>query len=54
MYELFDQAVQSGRHFLIRIVQNQMTVENEQILDNHTRNTLQRPYKGAYSPGFKM
>ena len=33
MYELFDKAVQSGRYFLVRIVQNRMTVENGQILD---------------------
>jgi hypothetical protein len=32
-YELFDKAIQSGRHFLIRIVHNRMTVENGQILD---------------------
>ncbi|MDR2078728.1 MAG: hypothetical protein LBP74_03270 [Treponema sp.] len=32
-YELFDKAIQSGRHFLIRIVHNRKTVENEQILD---------------------
>jgi hypothetical protein len=32
-YELFDKALQSGRHFLIRIVHNRMTVENGQILD---------------------
>jgi hypothetical protein len=32
-YELFGKALQSGRHFLIRIVQNRMTVENERILD---------------------
>jgi hypothetical protein len=32
-YELFDKAIQSGRHFLIRIIQNRMTVENEQIVD---------------------
>jgi hypothetical protein len=32
-YELFDKALQSGRHFLIRIINNRMTVENEQILD---------------------
>jgi hypothetical protein len=31
--ELFDKAIQSGRHFLIRIVHNRMTVENGQILD---------------------
>jgi hypothetical protein len=33
IYELFDKAIQSGRHFLIRIVHNRMTVENGQILD---------------------
>jgi hypothetical protein len=33
MYELFDHAVQNDRLFLIRIVQNRMTVENERILD---------------------
>jgi hypothetical protein len=33
-YELFDKAIQSGRHFLIRIVHNRMTVENGHILDN--------------------
>ncbi|MDR2739725.1 MAG: hypothetical protein LBB68_07845 [Treponema sp.] len=32
-YELFDKAIQSGRHFLIRIVHNRMAVENEQIVD---------------------
>jgi hypothetical protein len=32
-YELFDKALQSGRHFLIRIVHNRITVENGQILD---------------------
>jgi hypothetical protein len=32
-YELFDKALQSGRHFLIRIVHNRMAVENGQILD---------------------
>jgi hypothetical protein len=32
-YELFDKALQSGRHFLIRIVHNRMTVENEQKMD---------------------
>jgi hypothetical protein len=32
-YELFDKAVQSGRHFLIRIVHNRITVEHERILD---------------------
>jgi hypothetical protein len=32
-YELFDKAVQSGRHFLIRIVHNRITMENERILD---------------------
>jgi hypothetical protein len=36
-YELFDKAIQSGRHFLIRIVHNRMTVENGQILDNIRR-----------------
>jgi hypothetical protein len=30
-YELFDKAIQSGRHFLIRIVHNRMTVENGRI-----------------------
>jgi hypothetical protein len=33
IYELFDKAIQNGRHFLIRIVHNRMTVENGQILD---------------------
>jgi hypothetical protein len=33
IYELFDMAIQSGRHFLIRIAQNRMSVENGQILD---------------------
>jgi hypothetical protein len=33
MYELFDKAEQNDRLFLIRIVQNRMTVENERILD---------------------
>jgi hypothetical protein len=33
IYELFDKAIQSRRYFLIRIFQNRMTVENEQILD---------------------
>jgi hypothetical protein len=33
MYELFDQAVQNNQLFLIRIIQNRMTVENERILD---------------------
>jgi hypothetical protein len=32
-YELFDKALQSGRHFIIRIIQNRMTVKHEQILD---------------------
>jgi hypothetical protein len=41
-YELFDKATQSGRHFLIRIVHNRMTVENEQILDK----IRQTPGKG--------
>jgi hypothetical protein len=33
IYELFDKAIQSGRHFLIRICENRMTVENGQILE---------------------
>ena len=33
MYELFDGADQSGRAFLIRIVQNRKTAENKKILD---------------------
>jgi hypothetical protein len=33
MYELFDEAVREGQAFLIRIVQNRKTVENEKILD---------------------
>jgi hypothetical protein len=33
IYELFDKAVQNNLLFLIRIVQNRMTVENERILD---------------------
>jgi hypothetical protein len=33
MYELFDKAVQNDRLFLIRIVQNRMTMENGRILD---------------------
>ncbi|MDR2095037.1 MAG: hypothetical protein LBP76_05915 [Treponema sp.] len=37
IYELFDQAIQSGRHILIRIVHNRMTVEHERIL-YHTGN----------------
>jgi hypothetical protein len=37
MYELFDKAVQNDRLFLIRIVQNRMTVENERILDTIRR-----------------
>jgi hypothetical protein len=32
-YELLDKAIQSGRHVLIRIVHNRMTVENEQKPD---------------------
>jgi hypothetical protein len=32
-YELFGKALQSGRHFLIRIVPDRMTVENKEILD---------------------
>jgi hypothetical protein len=32
-YELFDKAIQSGRHFPIRMVHNRMAVENGQILD---------------------
>ncbi|MHC6203328.1 IS4 family transposase [Breznakiellaceae bacterium SP9] len=39
IYELFDKAIQSGRFFLIRIVQDRMTVENEKILDK-IRGTL--------------
>jgi hypothetical protein len=31
IYELFDMAIQSGRHFLVRIAQNRMTVENGEI-----------------------
>ena len=33
MYELFDEAEREGKAFLIRIVQNRKTVENEKILD---------------------
>ena len=33
MYELFDEASSSGRAFLIRIVQNRKTVENQKIID---------------------
>ena len=33
MYELFDEAESKGQAFLIRIVQNRKTVENEKILD---------------------
>jgi hypothetical protein len=33
MYELFNKAVQNDWLFLIRIIQNRMTVENERILD---------------------
>ena len=33
MYELFDEADSKGQAFLIRIVQNRKTAENEKILD---------------------
>jgi hypothetical protein len=33
MYELFDEATQSGQSFLIRIAQNRKTIKNEKILD---------------------
>lgn len=33
MYELFDEAIQTCRSFLIRIAQNRKTVENTKILD---------------------
>jgi hypothetical protein len=33
MYELFNKAAQNGWFFLIRIIQNRMTVENERIFD---------------------
>jgi hypothetical protein len=45
-YELSGKALQNGRHFLIRIIRNRMTVENGQISDT----IRETPGKGTYSP----
>ena len=40
MYELFEKAIIENRNFLIRIVQNRVTINNEKIIDDIRRETI--------------
>ena len=50
--DIVDRAVQNGRLFLIRIVQNRMTAGNGRILDEIRKKTA-RGARGHGSPRFK-